>query len=100
MDALTTLENHRIELQSELDTTKTKAERNKLGQFATPTQLATLIIEQSKHLFPENRAVRFLDPALGTGAFYSALLRIFPNEIIFILFYFCSHVLYSIDIYY
>jgi len=82
MDILTTLENHRVELQSELDTTKTKAERNRLGQFATPTQLASLILEQSRQLFPENRSVRFLDPALGTGAFYSALLRTFPEEMI------------------
>jgi hypothetical protein len=80
MDILGLLENHRLEIQAELDHRKPKAERNRLGQFATPPQLATFILEQAKRLMPANQAVRFLDPAFGTGAFYSALLGTFPEN--------------------
>lgn len=31
-------------------------------------------------IFPENRDIRFLDPALGTGSFYSAFLNCFPKR--------------------
>lgn len=79
-DRLSTLEAHRLELQIELDATKSKAERNQMGQFATPGQLAVQVLERAKQLFSPHVPVRFLDPALGTGAFYSALLRVFSNE--------------------
>lgn len=82
MNTLIILEQHRLEIQAELDAEKTKAERNQLGQFATPPQLAKLILEQARRLLPNNQAVRFLDPALGTGAFFSALLQVFPEACI------------------
>jgi adenine-specific DNA-methyltransferase len=75
-------ESRRLKLQQQLDSSKTQAERNKLGQFATPTELATEIVEYAKSLMLPNEPVRFLDPALGTGAFHSALLRIFPESCI------------------
>lgn len=78
--ALATLEAHRLVLQAELDATKSRTERNRLGQFATPTQLATSILERAKLMVPAGRPIRFLDPALGTGAFYAALLRVFDDE--------------------
>jgi len=82
LDALQSLEAHRLELQAELDAGKSKVERNQLGQFATPSPLATAILEHAKRLLPVDQPVRFLDPALGTGAFYSALLRVFPDDCI------------------
>lgn len=74
------IESRRLALQSELDAKKTKDERNRLGQFATPTALAIDILTYAKRLFHGNEPVRFLDPAFGTGAFYSALLRVFPER--------------------
>jgi methylase of polypeptide subunit release factors len=62
-------------LQSQLDSAKTPAERNKLGQFATPTLLATEILEYASSVLPARIPIRFLDPAFGTGSFYSALLK-------------------------
>lgn len=67
----------RIELQNQLDAIKTQAEKNKLGQFATPTELATDILEYAKTFLSKSN-IRFLDPAFGTGVFYSALLKLFP----------------------
>ena len=80
MDALHRLEARRLEQQNELDSAKSKIERNHLGQFATPSLLATSILEQAKRFLPGDKSIRFLDPAIGTGAFYSALLRVFPND--------------------
>lgn len=68
----------RLEIQASLDAAKTQEERNKMGQFATPSPLASEILRQAKKLIPRGQKVRFLDPALGSGAFYSALLREFP----------------------
>ena len=69
-----TIEQRRCTLQAELDGHKSQAERNKLGQFATPTQLARDVLAHGLALLPESMSVRFLDPAIGTGSFYSALL--------------------------
>jgi adenine-specific DNA-methyltransferase len=80
MDALHLLEARRLEQQTELDSAKSKFERNQLGQFATPSLLATSILEQAKRFLPGDKPIRFLDPAIGTGAFYSALLRVFPSD--------------------
>jgi len=69
-----TMEQFRCTLQSKLDGHKSQAERNKLGQFATPTKLARDVLAYGLDLLPNGEAVRFLDPAIGTGSFYSALL--------------------------
>ncbi len=73
MAQLITLEKQRLTLQQELDQQKTQIERNRLGQFATPTSLAHDIVEYGTQLLPEFELIRFLDPAIGTGSFYSAL---------------------------
>jgi adenine-specific DNA-methyltransferase len=69
------LEQERLRLQSDIDTSKTAAERNKLGQFATPPSLADDIVHFSKRLMLSSADIRFLDPAVGSGSFFSALLR-------------------------
>lgn len=73
------IESQRLKVQHTLDIAKTKAERNKLGQFATPTQVATAILAYAKSLLPDHLKINFLDPAFGTGAFYSALLQTFSS---------------------
>jgi len=80
MEKHETIERKRLDLQAALDSAKSQAARNKLGQFATPTGLATDILQLAKALLPKSGHVRFLDPAIGTGAFYSALLRCFPES--------------------
>lgn len=72
-------EQQRLELQASLDVGKTQAERNRLGQFATPTLLADEILRYAASLVSPAEKVRFLDPAFGTGSFYSALLKFFPK---------------------
>lgn len=67
------LEQARCALQAKLDGHKSQAERNKLGQFATPTQLARDVLAHGLSLLPQGAPIRFLDPAIGTGSFYSAL---------------------------
>ncbi|MCO4087414.1 MAG: SAM-dependent DNA methyltransferase [Limnohabitans sp.] len=69
------LEDQRLLVQKSLDSQKTGLQRNQMGQFATPTALAREILSYGLTLLPPGDAVRFLDPALGTGSFYSALLN-------------------------
>ncbi|CAM5784373.1 N-6 DNA methylase [Castellaniella caeni] len=66
-------EEARRALQAQLDALKTQEARNRLGQFATPTQLARDILAYGLNLLPTEENIRFLDPAIGTGSFYSAL---------------------------
>lgn len=80
MDAMTPIEDRRVALQAALDAVKTQAERNRLGQFATPTGLASDVLAYARGLLPHDMPVRFLDPAIGTGSFYAALRREFPAE--------------------
>src|SRR5216684_7078801 len=72
-------EAERQTLQDRLDAAKTQRERNKLGQFATPTALAADILRFARSQRSPRSTVRFLDPAFGTGAFYSALLQEFSR---------------------
>lgn len=78
MSVIDTIEARRLEIQTQLDSSKSQGERNKLGQFSTPTALAIQLLECGRRLHPDGTRVRFLDPAIGTGSFYSALLRVFP----------------------
>lgn len=78
--AIDNLEQQRIILQADLDKGKTQEQRNRLGQFATPPGLALEIIEYAFRLIPHHEKIKFLDPAIGTGSFYSALLKIFPES--------------------
>ena len=69
-----TIESRRMHLQHWVDSSKTAKERNILGQFATPFPLACEIVQSALHLIDRNSELRFIDPAFGTGSFYSALL--------------------------
>jgi adenine-specific DNA-methyltransferase len=52
MTTIDIIETQRLKIQSQLDVAKTQGERNKLGQFATPTTLAADILEYAKSLLP------------------------------------------------
>ena len=73
------LEAQRLVVQEELDAKRDAALRNRMGQFATPTGLAVDIQRYAKSNLGKSEKVRFMDPAIGTGSFYSALLDVFPQ---------------------
>jgi len=69
--------------QIRLDAAKTAAARNRLGQFATPPGLALDIVQHALNLWRgRTDPAAFLDPAIGTGSFYSAFRQIFPPELV------------------
>src|SRR5258708_3072535 len=74
---LVTREASRLEEQVRLDLLKSAAERNEWGQFATPPALAEEMARYVEKLWAHRTdKVRFLDPAIGTGSFFSALVRV------------------------
>ncbi len=72
-------EERRLEEQTRLDLLKSAPERNKWGQFATPPALS-LSLARYAHGLMGNIPVRFLDPAVGTGSFFSAALQAFGHR--------------------
>ena len=82
MQSTADMDQRRAALQTDLDTVKNRAERNRPGQFATPGRLAVDMLGYARTYLGQNTKVRFLDPALGTGVFYSALLNVFPKNAI------------------
>ncbi len=70
----------RLAEQVRLDALSGGAKRNRVGQFATPGALAEEILRYCwQHWRQRPDPVHFLEPCVGTGAFYSALLRVFPR---------------------
>lgn len=69
---MTPIEAKRQELQKTLDATKPLDERNRMGQYSTPYPLAEQICRYLKNYTGE-RIESFLEPAAGTGVFYSVL---------------------------
>jgi len=74
------LEERRLILQGELDARKDPGERNRMGQFSTPTGLAAEILRYARAHSRRDGRIRFIDPAVGTGSFHSALLNVFPKS--------------------
>ena len=71
----------RTRIQAELDSQRTQHQRNVMGQFATPGPLAVEMLRSARDLTcGRTDGLRFMDPAFGTGSFYSALLRVFRRE--------------------
>jgi len=80
MTNLSEQESRRLEIQGKIDSSKSRVERNRLGQFSTPLELSIDMLRFAQISVPEEKSIRFLDPAFGTGAFYSALLSVFPSH--------------------
>lgn len=72
-------ESKRQQLQTTIDNGKNTESRRRLGQFSTPYELAQEIISYGLTLQDE-KEISFLEPAIGTGAFYSALLSECCNQ--------------------
>lgn len=78
---LTHREASRLVIQAALDAMKSPAQRNRLGQFATPNTLAIEIARYVRSVAGRDlRPICFADPAIGTGSFYSAALAVFGSE--------------------
>ncbi len=67
------LEVSRLDAQQNIDSQRTQESRNQLGQFSTPHELAEGIVTRAISHLPEDARIKFLDPSLGTGVFFSAL---------------------------
>lgn len=70
-------------IQLELDSAKSPAERNRLGQFATPTALSVEIARYVSSVLDDGpEDLCFADPSIGTGSFFSAALTVLgPSRI-------------------
>ncbi len=68
-------EDNRFDAQILADARKSAEERNKLGQFSTPFPAACQMVARALKALPPDAPIAFLEPALGSGVFYSALLR-------------------------
>lgn len=76
---LNKLEIIREEIQLNIDERKSIEERKKCGQFATPFILAEEIVSFGIDLLDTDE-ISFLEPSLGTGSFYSALIQAVENK--------------------
>jgi len=68
-------EKERAFAQEQVDAKKTPDSRNRLCQFSTPFALACEIVSGALQAVPTNTPIAFLEPAVGTGVFFGALLR-------------------------
>lgn len=72
-------EGRRQREQARLDLAMGSELRNRLGQFSTPSALADEIVAYCWDYWKgKGRPVRFLEPCVGTGSFFSSLRRIIP----------------------
>ncbi|MHC4126807.1 MAG: Eco57I restriction-modification methylase domain-containing protein [Planctomycetota bacterium] len=73
--AVEELERQRCALQRLLDGRMSAAQRNRLGRFATPPALALDMLALAQQALDPEAPLRFLDPAVGTGVFFYALMK-------------------------
>ncbi|MBY0522723.1 MAG: Eco57I restriction-modification methylase domain-containing protein [Gemmataceae bacterium] len=74
-------EARRQAIQADLDAGRSGSERNRLGQFATPNDLAIEIARYTQTVAGNSLStIHFADPSVGTGSFYSAALTVFGSE--------------------
>lgn len=72
----------RADLQSTLDSHRENSDRNRLGQFATPFALARSIVGNAIAHLDSSDPIRFLEPSMGTGVFFSALSSVAEDSAI------------------
>lgn len=64
----------RFAMQKTIDAAKSSLDRNRLGQFSTPYALACQITAATLAHMRVGDSLRFLEPSVGSGVFFSALL--------------------------
>jgi hypothetical protein len=65
-----------------VDGQKTQEQRNRMGQFSTPFLLARQIVEETLFLKEHSSHQTFIEPAMGSGVFFSALENAATNGMI------------------
>lgn len=70
----------RLRYQIEMDSSRDPLSRNILGQFSTPFCLAKEMVQAAVDNLPTDR-ISFLEPAVGSGVFISALQSIAPKRV-------------------
>ena len=75
------VEARRQSIQADIDSRSSAAQRNRLGQFATPNALAVDIARYVESVIGHTkRSIRFADPSIGSGSFFSAALAVFGSK--------------------
>jgi adenine-specific DNA-methyltransferase len=75
------VEARRQAIQEEIDASRSGTERNRFGQFATPNDLAVEIVRYVATFLGRKRdGIRFADPSIGSGSFFSAVLNVFGRD--------------------
>ncbi len=75
------VEARRQAMQADIDARSSAAQRNRLGQFATPNALAVDIARYVESVIGHSkRSIRFADPSIGSGSFFSAALAVFGSR--------------------
>ena len=80
MNGVIQKETQRLRQQTLYDDSRPSGDRNRRGQYSTPFALAAEIVEFVVSLTDPDVPLRVLEPAVGTGAFFSALLHSVPIE--------------------
>ena len=80
MDAATPIEDRRLALQTELDAVKTQESEIGSANLQRLRGLRPMCWPMLAVCCRKADEFRFLDPAIGTGSFYAALLREFPSK--------------------
>jgi adenine-specific DNA-methyltransferase len=78
MPTVAEVDSERLREQARLDNALDAASRNRLGQFATPPALAADLVAAVQPHLSGSEPLRFLEPAVGSGAFVAALLASRP----------------------
>jgi methylase of polypeptide subunit release factors len=73
-------EAQRVEFQTALDSRRDSSARNRLGQYATPYALARSIVSNAVAQLDVDAPIHFLEPSLGTGAFFSAMSSVVEED--------------------
>ena len=76
--AIEQLDEERNGFQTAFDSAQDAKRRNRQGQFATPNILAREIAQATLALF-NDLPLRFFEPSIGTGSFFSAILHAVPH---------------------
>jgi hypothetical protein len=77
VSAIEDLERKRRAVQRRLDSRISAAQRNQCGRYATPPALALDMLSLARTALGPDTPLRFLDPAVGTGVFFYALITAF-----------------------
>lgn len=78
---MTQVETARQEAQTRIDATKTIEERRRMGQFATPFELASAIVRETRPYLHDGGGLTMLEPSVGTGAFVSAAYAVLGRSL-------------------